>query len=216
MATDYEAIKEEVKQYYADLLILQYQRPKAIAEIKLLASLLVADAIFLQIRDKTYNVDESIGEPLDFIGKWVCVDRYFKGQRFDNKKFFAYYDWNATDEPNILQGGYQDWNNIREDDAPFLTYEDLLSTKNKLNDDDFRILIKLKIIKNNVPLFAKNIDDAIYKLFGDLVYTTWGECMELTYHYNYSLRAIINLAKEKNVLPVPTGVKLKLQEIING
>lgn len=210
---DYAEIQNEINQYYADLLILQYQRPKAIAEIKLLASLIYANMLFLQIRDKTYNIDESVGEPLDFIGKWVGVDRYFKGQRFDNKKFFAFYDWNAEDEPNVLQGGFQDWNNIREDDAPFLTYEDLLLTKNKLNDNDFRILLKLKVIKNNVPLYAKNIDEAIKEVFGDLVYTTWGECMELTYHYDYSLRAIIDLAKEKNVLPIPTGVNLKLQEI---
>ena len=211
--TDYIEVKEEIKQYYADLLILQYQTPKAIAEIKLLASLLLADMIFLQIRDKTYNVDESVGEALDFIGKWVVVDRYFKGRRFDNKKFFAYYDWNETDQPNALQGGYQDWNNPLPDDGSFLTYEDLLSTTNKLNDDDFRFFIKLKIIKNNVPLFAKNIDEAIYKLFGNLIYTTWGECMELTYHYDYSKRAIMELAKDKNILPVPTGVELKLQEI---
>lgn len=44
--TDYIEVKKEIQQYYADLLILQYQTPKAIAEIKLLASLLLADMIF--------------------------------------------------------------------------------------------------------------------------------------------------------------------------
>ena len=88
--------------------------------------------------------------------------------------------------------------------------------KNKLNDDDFRILIKLKIVKNETNMTAKNIDDNIYQLFKNVVYTTWGECMEMTYNYDFKLSNIIELAKEKECLPAPTGVKINLKEINNG
>lgn len=212
MAIDYEATIEELKQYYANLLIIQYQKPKAIATIKAHIELLLSNLLILKIREECMNVNVSVGVQLDIIGKWVGIDRFFKGQKFDNKEWLAYYDWNEDDEPNSLQGGYYDWNTTTAPTAPYLTYDYIISTNNKLNDDDFRLLIKLKIVKNNVEMTAKNIDDNIHKIFGNLVYTVWGESMELTYHYSPTKYAIINLAQEKNVLPCPTGVNLKLQE----
>lgn len=212
MAIDYEATIKELKQYYADLLEIQYQKPKAIATIKAHIELLLSNLLILKIREECINVDVSVGVQLDIIGKWVGIDRFFKGQKFDNKEWLAYYDWNKDDEPNSLQGGYYDWNTTTAPTAPFLTYDYIIITNNKLNDDDFRLLIKLKIVKNNTTMTAKNIDDNIHKIFGNLVYTVWGESMELTYNYNPTKYAIMNLAQEKNVLPCPTGVNLKLQE----
>lgn len=172
---DYEKTIEELKKYYADLLIFQYQKPKAIATIKANIEMLLSNLLILRMRDECMNVDVSVGVHLDIIGKWVGVDRYFKGQRFDNKEWLAYYNWDEDNEPNSLQGGYYDWNSSTAPTAPYITYGYIMSTNNKLDDDDFRLLIKLKIIKNNTTMTAKNIDDNIHKIFGDLVYTVWGE-----------------------------------------
>lgn len=216
MAQSYEEMKEELVKAYQNLLEVQYwNKPKAKATVKLLIETLLADMLVWKIRDEWLNVDASVGVQLDWVGKWVGVDRYFKGNKFDNKKWYAYYDWNKDNQPNGLQGGMYDWNSIDKPDSVFFSYEWIVSVRNRINDTDFRVLIKLKIIKNNTVLTCKNIDDEIYKLFGDLIYTVWGESMELTYFYPVSYTSIMELAKDKEVLPVPCGVNLKLQEITN-
>lgn len=213
---DYQKTIEELKQYYADLLIIQYQKPKAIATIKALIEQALCNLLMLRIREECLNVDVSVGVNLDIIGKWVGIDRYFKGQKFDNEIWFALTDWNDNSQPTMLQGCFQDWNNPNDKDGRFLDYSLIISTSNKLNDDDFRLLIKLKIVKNSIVATAKNIDDSIYKIFKDTVYTVWGDSMNLTYYYNPSQYVIIKLAEEKGILPVPTGVKVEIKEDING
>ena len=87
----------------------------------------------------------------------------------------------------------------------------------KLVDRAFRIMIGLKIIKNNIAATCKNIDEAIwnYEYFNHEVYTTW-EADELTYHYPATLREVMRVAESKNILPCPTGVRLVLKEIIEN
>ena len=198
---------------YSNLLAVQYHdKPKAKATIDLMARLLLADMLLWRLRDEWLNVDKSIGPQLDQVGQWVGVDRFFKGQKFDDIKFYAYYDWNDEDQPGVLQAGLIDWNEADVWDNPILTYDWILSIKNKLVDEDFRFLIKLKIIKNNANMTCQNIDDEIFRLFNHDIYTVWGECMELTYCYPNAKNVIMKLAQAKGVLPVPTGVKLQLQE----
>lgn len=213
---NYEETIEQLKQYYADLLIIQYQKPKAIATIKALIEQALANLLILRIRDECMNVDVSVGVNLDIIGKWVGIDRYFKGQKFDNQIWFSLVDWNDANQPTSLQGCLQDWNNPSNKDGRFLDYDFIISVSNKLNDDDFRMLIKLKIIKNSIVATAKNIDDSIYRIFKDTVYTVWGENMHMTYYYKPSQYVIMKLAEEKGILPTPTGVKVEIKEDING
>lgn len=208
---NYNETKKQLVEYYKNLLIVQYHdKPKAKATIALLIEELLADMLIFKIRDN-FNVDTDIGVQLDIDGDWVGVDRFFKGQKFDNHKWFSLIDWNK--EPNTsLQGGFQDWNEPLITDGGFLYYDMIISTKNKLENKDFRFLIKLKIIKNAINHTAKNIDESIYELFKNEIYTTWGEYMELTYHMPKNRSTIMNLAKEKKVIPVPSGVTLKFEE----
>lgn len=171
---NYEEIRQEFLNNYAKLLEIQYNdKPKAIATIKAHMEILLSNMLMWKIERECLNVDESEGVQLDIVGKWVGVDRYFLGQKFDNKRWYSYYDWNTASQPNNLQGSLQDWNNPTPENAPFLEYDWILSVTNRLNDSDFRILIKLKIAKNSILATAKNIDDVIKEIFNDLMYTTW-------------------------------------------
>lgn len=213
----YDEMKQKLIKGYVDLLEVQYHdKPKAKATIKLLIETLLADMVMFKIREECLNVDLSVGVQLDHIGKWVGVDRYFKGQMFDKFKLFGFNTYNDLNGDN-LSHGFSTYDTFESDTGNgFLIYPLILSVKNKLNDDDFRILIKLKIVKNETNMTAKNIDDNIYQLFKNVVYTTWGECMEMTYNYDFKLSNIIELTKEKECLPAPTGVKINLKEINNG
>lgn len=260
MATNYDEMLEELKDAYANLLIVQYhEQPKAIATIKANIEILLSNMLLWKIRD-CWDIDDTdlcIGAQLDIIGKWVGVDRYFVGQSFGGDFYIAFYDEDSITEPNANQGCFRDEDNITLSDGYFLDNINVISVTNSLNDDDFRLLIKLKIIKNNAIMSCKNIDDSIFKLFANDVFTTWNsrrngflafydwnesaeptteqagfqnwndlnsggdllnytdipEVMIVTYNYLPKYNAIMELAKKKNCLPVPTGCKIKLQEI---
>lgn len=218
--TDFEALKNELIQSYQNLLELQYhEKPKAKKHIKTICESLIADMILWKIQEQCMNVDVSIGVQLDIIGKWVDIDRYIKGYKYEISKWYAYYDWDSTEQPNSLQGGLWDWDlSEQPKNAPFLKYEWILSVSNRLNDDDFRTLIKLKIVKNNTSATCKNIDESIYQLFKGVVSTVWNknEVMELTYKYPENKTSIMNLAHEKNCLICPCGVNLKMEVIANN
>ena len=173
MANDYEKLKKQLIEYYQDLLIVQYHdKPKAKAMIKAEMEETLANLLDIQVRD-AFDVDTAIGVQLDIIGKWVGVDRIFKGQMFDNKSWFSLTRYNEPTTP--LQGGFSRFDNFDTLEGGFLTYDFIVSTRNKINDTDFRMLIKLKIIRNNIKHSPKDIDEAMYKLFADTLYTVWNE-----------------------------------------
>ena len=211
MANDYDKLKKQLIEYYQDLLIVQYHdKPKAKAMIKAEMEETLANLLDIQVRD-AFDVDTAVGVQLDIIGKWVGVDRIFKGQMFDNESWFSLTRYNEPTTP--LQGGFSRFDNFDTSEGGFLTYDFIVSTRNKINDADFRLLIKLKIIRNNIKHSPKDIDEAMYKLFADTLYTVWGECMELTFYSQKTNYGIVKLGQEKNCFPIPTGVKANFVEV---
>lgn len=209
---DYTETLNTLIQYYTNLLIVQYHnKPKAVATITMIVKLLWVNMALLQIRD-AFDWKTATGAQLDIIGKWEGVDRFYNGQLFYFRPWFALIDWNS--EPDNLQGGFSTFDTFDEEGG-FLTYDDILPTQNRLSDDAFQIMIGLKIIKNNINTTCKNIDNAIWDYFEGDVYTTW-ENSVLTYYYDSTLSEVMEVAKEKDVLPCPTGITIKLREIIDN
>lgn len=74
MATDQELID-----YYANLLVLQYrQKPKAYATIQTLVTPVIMNQLPLQVQD-AFALETAIGVQLDVFGKYVGVTRYGNG-----------------------------------------------------------------------------------------------------------------------------------------
>ena len=210
---DYIALLEQLKAYYSNLLIVQYNgKHKASSTIKTMVNLLYVNMVLLQIRDG-FDWETALDKQLEIIGKWVGLDRFYNGQFFYFHAWFSFPSWN--DEPDNLQGGFSTFQTFDEGGGGFLTYDDIQPTQNRLSTDAFRIMIGLKIIKNNISATCRNIDEAIwnYKYFNNQVYTTWAPD-ELTYHYPASLSEVMQVANYKNVLPCPTGIRIVLREII--
>ena len=212
MDTNYDEMQNEVIQAYTNLLEIQYNGlPKAVETVKLHCKTLLANMLLWQIRNG-FDIETAIGYQLDIIGLWEGVDRYFSGARYENQLWLAYFDWNDATQPNQYQGCYKNWNNETADDGAYLNYTDVISSTNKLDDESFRLLLKLKIAKNTLINTNKNIDDTINNIFGSLVYTTWG-VQEVTYNYNNSVYNIIKLAQVKKCLLAPTGCNIILNEV---
>ena len=70
---------EELKTYYADLLISQYkQKPKAYAMIKAVIDILLMNQLPLTAKD-AYDLETAVGSQLDTVGKYQGVTRYSRG-----------------------------------------------------------------------------------------------------------------------------------------
>ena len=216
---DYNLELQNIKEWAKKLLIVQYsQAKKNKALIDLLVEILFANNLILQIRDLCLNVEESIGAQLDVVGKWAGIDRYYNAIDLWDHPYTALVNYSniSSDTYEQWQGGFSTYSNFADNDGGFLTYSTWKETRtqiNKMGDDYFRQLIKLKIIKNSINCTCKSIDDAITKWSEGQVYTTWG-VMEVTYHYPSSYSNLMALALYKNVLPVPTGCTL-LTEVIS-
>ncbi len=68
-----------IVQYYADLLIIQYNgKPKASGTIKTMVDIILQNGILLDVLDG-FNPETCVGKQQDILGKWVGVDRYYLG-----------------------------------------------------------------------------------------------------------------------------------------
>lgn len=220
---NYKEELEKIKNWIKDLIIIQYrQATRNRRLIDLLVELIFANNLILKIRDLCLNVEKSTGAQLDVVGKWVGIDRFYNGAELWNHpylSFINYSDIKNVNFPNNLdpmQGGFSSYTDFATQDGGFLMYKNWQDTRtavNKLGDDIYRQLIKLKIIKNSINHTQRNIDEAIYKWSEGHVYTTWG-VMKVTYHYDIEYKNIMTVATFKDILPAPTGCEIELQLIV--
>jgi hypothetical protein len=76
-----------------------------------------------------------------------------------------------------------------------------------LDDEDYRILIKMKAISNTSDLSHKSLEEALYNFFGNTVRMDSDGNMEMTYFVPKNKTPIIQAAIQKEVLPRPMGVR---------
>lgn len=208
---EYLTLLNQLEEYYANLLIVQYNgKPKATETIKLLVNLVYINMILMQIRDG-FNLATAVGSQLDIIGQWVGVSRDYIGASWWGKEYLSYPRY--SDTTDTLQHGYSTYETF-DDTGAVLTYNELRLQGATLNDEDYRVVIGLKIIKNSINHVCGEIDKAIWEFFAGQVYTTWehtqNQLYKLKYNYPASLTTLINVCNDKNVLPTPTGVAITL------
>jgi len=206
---------QELVDYYTNLLIIQYHdKPKAKATIELFIKVLSANGIFYDVRDG-YNVDTAVGVQLDVIGQYVGVDRFFSVS--DPINYFALTDYQEVDPDSEDKFGFTDYADFDENQYNgTMNYSSLMTVKNQLNDDDFRVIIKLKIIQNNSNHSHKSIDDSMYQFFGNSVIPDSEGMMEMFYFISENVSQIIRAALAKNLLPRPMGVGVSFIEYPQG
>ena len=207
---------EELINYYKNLLIIQYHSGrKAKATIEAMVNLLWANQLLKQIRDG-FDVDTAIGAQLDVIGLWVGVDRYVYQKPYDGHPWISLIEISGA-ITTTWQGGYSEPSTF-ETLGGFLTPDMVQGGKTStLDDGSFRTIIKLKIIKNSISHTCKNIDDAIYGLFGTDVITRWDIPNHILYYEHSTAYGekmmLLKLAAKKNILPCPTGYRTIVREV---
>ena len=208
-------ILEDLKAYYSNLLIIQYNgKHRATATIKMLAKLMWANMTLMQIRD-SFDWRTAKGLQLDIIGQWVGVDRYISKQMYDDHSWFSLIE--VSGATSVWQGGFSEVSNFDTVEGGFLTDPLVTAYETNLTDDNFRFLIGLKIIKNNISHFCKDIDDAFYNFANGDIVTKWDLTnKKLIYKYPASYEEIMEVAEAKGVLPCPPTCTIKLEENLNA
>lgn len=212
---DYSKILQQLQEYYANTLIVQYNnKPKAKATIEELTKLLYANMILLQIRD-AFDWETAVGKQLDIIGQWVGVSRSYNIPSMSGRVLFSYPETSKLIPDDITtteQFGYSDYSTFDTLEGGILRYDDLKGIDSQLNDYDYRVVIGLKIIYNSINHTAGEIDNSIWEYFNHTIYTTWSPHI-LTYNVPAEYMNLMQICLHKGVLPAPIGTEILLTQI---
>jgi hypothetical protein len=195
---------ENTIEYYKNLLIIQYKnKEKAAATIDLLVRTALSDNIVSQVLDG-YDLEAAIGKQLDVLGKYIGANRLYADITGEN--FFSMSTYSTVNTDTSL--GFTDYSNFNSESGSFLNYTNGSSAKS-LEDDDYRIILKLKIVQNNSDHSNKSIDEGLYSFFAQDVIMSDTQNMRISYFVSGENRNIAIIAASKNILPRPMGVKLE-------
>lgn len=189
-------------EYYQGLLLAQWQdKDRAVATIGALANAAYCDNIFRVIQD-AFNIETAVGPQLDVIGKYLDFSRRVLAQATQDFMTMADYDAPVECTGFTLYGGGANELSV------FLRYTSLSENFSDLSDEDYRVLLKLKLILNLSPHTLSAIAELLYEYFGlDLVCYD-NRDMTLSYAVKGAAKKIGWLALQQNMLPRPAGVAL--------
>lgn len=140
---------------YSDLLIWQYRnKPKAVATIKLMESIIAQGFIDLYQLQTVLDLEKAIGHQLDLVGKHVGQFRVINGYQL--RKFFGF--------RNSLNG--LGFSQKRNGGGQWYRRRDPLADSVRLSDVDYRFLIKCRILKNYQTGTLPNLIEACRFIFG--------------------------------------------------
>ena len=86
-------------------------------------------------------------------------------------------------------------------------YYNSLGEQVRLNDDEYRMLLKFKIISNTSNASHYDIDQALYEFFGTQVRATSLGNMQMTFFVSEDAEKVFDAAVQQKCLPVPLGVE---------
>lgn len=193
---DYTEQVEQVKEYYADLLILQYKLcTRARETIKLFAGMYLGDGVVFQLND-CLDIDTAEGAQLDLIGKILGVKRSIAGLTV-GKKYFSF-------ESAPTPYGFSDKNQLSE--GYWKKYNNSIGSSTDLFDDDYRKLLKFKADFNLRGGSMAALDNLYYKHFGDDLKMTNNQDLSVTYTVS-NLTTVIQAAILCGYIKPPMGIE---------
>lgn len=193
---DYTQDIQDVKTYYADLLILQYRnKPKARETIKIGADIYLGDGVIFQLQD-ILDIDKAEGAQLDIIGKILDCPRVVQGI-YNDMIFFQFYD--GPDSVGFSTVGNPQGGNFR-------TIQNYNQSEYPLPDDDYRFLLKFKSAVNVMRGSERGIDDALWNVFQGDVLLKNNHNLTITYIVSAERTLAVLAAKQLGYYRAPEGV----------
>lgn len=189
--------------YYTDLILYQYQsKPKAVATIDLLIRQALCDLVPLDVRD-AFDIDTAVGVQLDVLGKYIGFSRRVLSQI--PRDYFTFGD---TDTPTLAVTGFTAYDSAANPTSVFLRYSMLAESFDDLEDEDYRLMLKIKIVLNSTDNTLKSITDILFEFFGTDLICYDSKDMTISYLVKPAAKKIALLFASQNALPKPQGVGL--------
>jgi len=193
---DYTQDIQDVKTYYADLLILQYRnKPKARETIKIGADIYLGDGVIFQLQD-ILDIDTAEGAQLDIIGKILDCPRVVQGI-YNDMIFFQFYD--GEDSVGFSTVGKPQGGNFR-------TIQNYNQSEYSLPDDDYRFLLKFKSAVNVMRGSERGIDEALWNVFQGDVLLKNNHNLTITYIVSAERTLAALAAKQLGYYRAPEGI----------
>lgn len=197
-------ILDDVKNYYADLLILQYRnKPKARATIQQGVDIYTGDGLLLQLAN-ILNINVAEGAQLDLIGKILNCPRNVPGINVQTK-FFTFH----VDEDSL---GFSTIGNPKE--GVFKTrYNSNLATYS-LSDNEYRLLLQFKAFLNVWRGDMGSMNRALYEVFGDNVNLKNNQDLSITYEITET-NLTIEAARVLGYFKAPIGIAVSIDYAVS-
>lgn len=195
----------EIVEYYVNLLIIQYNdKPKARATISALVESALASGLAFDVREG-FDLETAVGAQLDILGKYIGVDRFYNSSDIEGL-FYGF----TNVAGDLVDGvtGFAITANWLTQAGEYLTEADLIGNGITLNDENYRQLLKLKILINNSNFSNKEINENLFKFFGTDLYMVDTYHMALDYFANPALSVLVQAVLAKDLLPAPMGVRV--------
>lgn len=191
---------DEVKEYYANLLILQYRnKPKARKTIKLGVDIYTGDGLLLQLTD-CLNIDIAVGAQLDIIGKILGCPRDVPGINNQTKYFSFHVDEDSLGFSTI--GNPSNGVTKNRNNSVLAVYT--------LNDNEYRQLLRFKAFLNVWRGDMGSMDRALYSVFGNNINLKNNQDMSITYEIS-EMNTTIEAAQALGYFRAPIGVAANIQ-----
>lgn len=193
---------------YSKLLIYQYQdKPKAKAHIQSLIENYEEVYNVLNQLLTIYDIDLAVGKQLDTLGKILGISR--KVPFAIAKKYFGF-----DDNPNSFPMGDLNESVIA---YPFKDLNEPDYADGELSDNQYRLFLKAKAIKNNVKAFMidkeenLSLQNAIDFLFDNKAYVVDNKDMTLSVYIDNSYDfTLLQYIKQLDLIPRPQAVDYNL------
>jgi hypothetical protein len=196
---------EELILYYANRLILQYRnQEKAPEHIKALLKIVVLLELLVDI-ENGFSIYNSEGFQQDIVGKYLGVDRIIKATAF-TRDYWGYCEYGDTSPFDFFP--YCKYGQIAPD-VQIRSYKESQQSLYELTDEEFRFVMKMKIIQNNSNHSAYEIDRFIYRYFpSEAIFSDFIDRgnMSIAYIFNESSERMVTILVSENLLPKPAGV----------
>jgi len=196
---------QELAEYYSNLLIIQYRdKPKAVALVNAIMETVIPYETMIAVRDG-YSPHTAVGNQLDLLGKYIGVSRVITGTTFD-RIYFGYEEYGVTGSDFVGYTQYGD----EPTEAQFRTYKEGTQSLYTLTDDEYRVILLLKIIQNSTDNTTGEIDDIVTQLFGSTVLFNDRQNMTISYIFDDTQERLVTIAQSQDLLPRPMAVGISV------
>lgn len=201
---DLNATLEEIKDYYSNLLILQYRgKEKARKTVSLGVDVYTGDGVVLQLED-ILDIDNAQGAQLDIIGKILDCPRNVYGLVNDAEYFSFHKPTSIKPDATGTSLGFSTIEDLGRGYFKSINYN--YQSIYRLEDKDYRVLLKFKAIINSVKGSWGELDKALFSVFGEYLTFKNNKDLTITYFVDSSLTIAIDASEKLGYLMPPSGV----------